>query len=102
VPGPGVTTKDREGSISLTFAGDRRLEVRVAVRPREDGGARRTPFRKLVGTARVHLELLVVVVVAGAWHLKGPPHQIDIDTLTRCVVSRRDHIELGAGAALEL
>jgi hypothetical protein len=44
----------------------------------------------------------VVVIVSRPWDLQRPPHQVHIDALASSVIARRDHVELGTCAALEL
>ena len=100
VPGPGVTTQYRQPM--LTLARDRGLEVRVASRAREHRRPTAAPLGEEVVAFGVHLQLLVVVVVARAWHLHGAAHQVHVHALARVHVTRRDRVDLGSCRTLVL
>ena len=84
----------------LTFASVWGFKVRVALRSREYGCARGSPFRKLVWATSVHFELLVVVVIARSWYCHWSAHQVHINTLACIMVAWWDHVELSACATL--
>ena len=81
--------------LCLTFAGYGSFEISIAHASWKNWCAAVSPFRELILTLGVHLQLLVVFVIAWAWNLHWPSHQVHVNSLAATEISRWAHMEFG-------